>query len=312
MEKIEDSLKGVKRNVSLKNYTTFKIGGSARYFFTAETKDDLMAAVLAAEKLNLPFFILGAGSNLLVSDSGFDGLIIKIQTTKYKILNTKIIAGAGAKLGELLIVSLKNGLAGLEWAAGIPGTLGGAIFGNAGSFGQSIGGLIEKVEVFNTKTMKIESFKNKKFKFGYRRSIFKKNKNLIILSAEIQLKKDDKRNIKSRLEKFLELREESQPLNFPSAGSIFKNSRLGGRQAKGFFAGQLIEKCGLKGKRIGKAEISKKHANFIINLGGAKAGDVKKLITLAKRSIKNKFSVNLEEEIEFLGTKPRRLSKNKL
>lgn len=294
MIKIENLLEGVKENVSLKNYTTFKIGGSARYFFTAETKEDLVAAVLTAEKLNLPFFILGAGSNLLVSDRGFYGLIIKIQTAEYKILNTKIITGAGIKLAELLSVSAKSGLAGLEWAMGIPGTVGGAISGNTGAFGKSMENIIKEVEVFNIKTEGIEFFKNKKCEFGYRKSIFKKNKNLIILSAEIQLKKDDKRNIKSRLEKFLEHRRESQPLDFPSAGSIFKNP-------KGFFAAELIKKCNLKGKRIGGAEISEKHANFIVNLGNARAQDVIKLINLAKRSVKNKFGVNLKEEIQYLG-----------
>jgi len=282
------------KNISLKKYNTFKIGGRTKFFCVAKDKEDIVKAITLAGKQNLPFFILGAGSNLLISDKGFSGLIIKMQNTNYKLQNTKIFAGAGAKLAELLNVSVKNELAGLEWAIGIPGTVGGAIFGNAGAFGKSMKNIIGEVKVFNIKTGKIESFKNKKCEFGSRKSIFKKNRNLIILSAEIRLKKDDKKNIKSRLEKFLEHRRESQPLDFPSAGSVFMNPN-------NFSAGKLIENCGLKGKRIGSAEISKKHANFIVNLGEARAKDVIKLINLAKKSVKNKFHIILEEEIQYFG-----------
>ncbi|MFH1401761.1 MAG: UDP-N-acetylmuramate dehydrogenase [Parcubacteria group bacterium] len=294
MEKIEDLSKGVKKNVSLKNYTTFKIGGNARYFFTAETKKNLVAAISAVKKINLPFFILGAGSNLLVSDKGFPGIIIKIENCKLKIKNSRIIAEAGVKLPELLRVSVKNGLAGLEWAAGIPGTVGGAIFGNAGAFGRSMGDIIDEVEVLDVRTKKIIFLNNKNCGFGYRKSIFKKNKNLIILSAKMKFQEDDKKIIKNRLQKFLKYRKESQPLGFPSAGSVFTNPGK-------FFAGKLIEKCGLKGKKIGGAGISKKHANFIVNLDAAKAEDVKKLINFAKKSVKNKFGVNLHEEIQYVG-----------
>ena len=293
---MENLLKGIKKNVPLKKYTTFKIGGSARYFFTAETKEDLAAAVLTAEKLKMPFFILGAGSNILVSDGGFDGLIIKIQITKYKIINTKIVAETGVKLGELLSISAKNGLTGLEWTVGIPGTLGGAIFGNAGAFNRSMGNIVDKIEAFDIKTKRIVFLNNKNCKFSYRGSIFKKNKGLIILSAELRLKKADKKLIKEKIKNFLKHRRISQPCELPSAGSVFANPDK-------FFAGKLVEKCGLKGRRIGGAEISKKHANFIINLGEARAQDVIKLINLAKKSVKKKFKINLKEEINYLGFK---------
>jgi len=296
---IKKELPGVKENVLLKNHTTFKIGGKAKYFFVAKNKKDLIKAILVAKKYNLPFFVLGGGSNTLVSDRGFEGLVIKIQNSRLRQgfggqakLKT-IYAEAGTSLGQLVNVALKNSLTGMEWATGIPGTVGGAIYGNAGAFGESIGDVVKKVEVLDTKDLRFKIYDLKKCKFGYRDSIFKHKKNLIILSAKIQLKKGKKSEIKRKIKEFLDYRQETQPLNFPSAGSVFKNP-------PGFSAGELIEKCGLKGKKIGKAKISEKHANFIVNLGGAKAKDVKKLINLIKKKIKKKFGITLEEEIQYL------------
>jgi len=254
------------KNVSLKNYTTFKIGGRAKYFFIAKKKEDLIKAVATAKKLKLPFFVLGSGSNLLVSDQGFKGLVIKY--------------------GQPLSSYVSKGL---EWAIGIPGTVQGAVCGNAGAFKKSMKDVVEKVEVFDAKTGKIKFFKNKDCQFSYRNSIFKKNKNLIVLSVKIKPKKS---NIK-KIKQYLNYKKERQPLNCPSAGSIFKNP-------SGFSAGELGEKCGLKGKRIGQAKISEKHTNFIVNLGNARAKDVKKLINLIKKEVKKKFKINLEEEIQFL------------
>jgi len=291
---IKKLLPEIKENVSLANYTTFRIGGKAKYFFIAKNKEDIILTVKLAKKLKLPFFILGAGSKLLIADKGFKGLVIKTENTKYQILNTKIIAGAGTRLGELISGSVKSGLSGLEWASGIPGTVGGAIRGNAGAFKKSIKEIVKEVEVFDTKTEKTKILKNKDCNFYYRESIFKKNKNLIILSTLLQLKKRKKSEIKRKIKEYISYRKNMQPLNFPSAGSIFKNP-------KGFFAGQLIEECGLKGKKIGKVKISEKHSNFIINLGKGKARDVKKLINLVKKKVKNKFGIKLEEEIQYLG-----------
>jgi len=299
-------LLGVQKNISLKNYTTFRIGGSANYFFIAKTKKDIMEAIKMAKQLNLLFFVLGSGSNLLVSDEGFDGLVIKIKNQKLKNpclpagkknQKSKIIdAEAGVFLNQIVILALKNNLSGLEWAAGIPGTVGGAIYGNAGAFGKSIGDSIEEVEIFDTKDLEIKTFKNKDCKFGYRDSIFKNKKNLIILSVILQLKKGNEKVIQEKMKKYLEHRRETQPLNYPSAGSIFKNP-------KGLFTAEFIEKCGLKDKRIGDVKISEKHANFIINLGQGKANDVIKLIKLIKKRVKEKFDIVLQEEIQFLGFK---------
>jgi len=280
---IEKELSGIKKNISLSKYTTFKIGGKAKYFFAAKTKKDLIKAIVTAKKSKLLFFILGGGSNLLVSDRGFKGLVIKY--------------------GQPLSSYVSKGL---EWAAGIPGTIQGAVQGNAGAFGKSMKNVVKEVEVFDTKTGKIKIFKNKDCQFSYRNSIFKKNKNLIILSVKIKTRKS---NVK-RIRQYLEYKKKNHPWNYPSAGSVFKNpigfsaAELGEENNKFsssiLTAARMIEECGLKGKRAGKAEISEKHANFIVNLGGAKAKDVKKLINLAKKSVKKKFKINLEEEIQFL------------
>jgi len=295
---IENELPGIKKNVLLQNYTTFRIGGKAKYFFLAKNKKDLIRAILVAKKFKLPLFVLGGGSNLLVADEGFKGLIIKMQNAKFKMQNEnskcKIFCEAGTPLSLIVSKAVKKNLMGLEWAAGIPGAVGGAIYGNAGAFGRTMKDTVKSVEVFDTKTEKVKILKDKDCKFSYRDSIFKKNKNLIILSAIFQLKKGKKSEIKKKIKENLHYRKERQPLNFPSAGSVFKNPL-------GFSAGELIDKCGLKGKRVGNVKISEKHANFIVNLGKGKAEDVIKLIKLIKREVKKKFSVTLEEEIQYVG-----------
>jgi len=326
-------LPGVQKNILLKNYTTFKIGGKAKYFFVAKTKKDLILAITVAKKLKIPFFILGGGSNLLASDQGYKGLIIKFQIPKSKIQikskrsptgrqgggrvgvqNPKIYIEAGAMLGELVNATAKAGLSGLEWIAGIPGTVGGAIYGNAGAFQKSMKDIIEKVEVFDTEELRIKNYELSDCQFDYRNSIFKRNKNLIILSAKIKLKKGKKKEIQKKIKEYLNYKKEKQPLNYPSAGSVFKNftqyrnkiSGAGPKELKRFKkmgaipAAWLIDKCGLKGKKIGEAQISKIHANFIVNRNRAKAKDVKKLINLMKKKVKQKFGLVLKEEIEYL------------
>jgi len=298
--KIEDSIKGIQKNIPLAPYTTFKIGGPAKYFYVAKTEEDLIGVIKLAKKLKLPFFVLGGGSNLLVSDKGYEGLVINFQFSIFNFQKNKIVAGAGLPLGKLVNISMGKELTGLEWAAGIPGTVGGAIVGNAGAFGKSMGNIVKEVEALDFKTLKRKKLKNKDCKFGYRDSIFKRKRNLIILSAIFQLRKGNKNEIQKKMKEYLNCRKSKQPLNFPSAGSIFKNP-------SGFSAGELIEKCGLKGKKIGNVKISEKHANFFINLGNggnlpaARAKDVIKLIKLIKKKVKNKFKIDLEEEIQLLG-----------
>lgn len=332
------------RNILLSEYTTFRIGGPADYFYIAKSEDDLSGALNLAGQKKLPVFILGGGSNILVSDKGFKGLVIKIQMTKLKFQikskgqMSKIISGAGITLASLVQQSVKAGLTGLEWAVGIPGTLGGAIRGNAGAFGSDIADIIDKVRVLrHGQAMELTA---KDCQFGYRDSVFKKIKD-IILSAVLKFQKGDAGKSAQLITGYLQQRRQKQP-NKPSAGSVFKNvsichpertKRSKGSQEQtdlcgglsGFFgqclslsgakesqndipirdgkvpAAYLIEQCGLKGKQIGQAQISKKHANFIINLGRAKAVDVVGLINLAKQKVKEKFNLDLEEEIGYVG-----------
>ncbi|MFN3301483.1 MAG: UDP-N-acetylmuramate dehydrogenase [Patescibacteria group bacterium] len=314
---LKNELKNLKFNEPLKNWTTFKIGGPARYFFLAKNEKDLIRAISLVKKLKIKFFILGEGSNVLISDKGFDGMVIKIQNSNFRIQNSKIIADAGVKLSQLVKAATNASLTGLEWAVGIPGTLGGAIYGNAGLVDErkNISALIEEVKVLNIKNckLKIENFSKKDCQFAYRESIFKYRPNLIILSAVLKLKKDKKEKIKKEILEMIKKRKEKIPNGF-SAGCIFKNSKFKIQNSKlkkypqlkdfkkyGMIpSGWLIEKCGLKGKKIGGAKISEKHANFIINYKEAKAKDVLKLINLIKKKVFNKFGIKLEEEIRII------------
>lgn len=307
-------LKNIKKNVPLAPYTTFKIGGKAKYFYTAKNEKDLAQILAWAKENNLPVFILGGGSNVLVSDQGFDGLVIKISNQKFQIKNQKIFCGAGASLSDLVRLSIEKGFKGLEWAAGIPGTVGGAVRGNAGAFGSNIGQSVIEVKTYKHKN--IQTYKHKNCRFGYRESIFKKDRNLIIVSVVLKLKKSKKGEKKQQLAKISEIlksRKEKQP-SLPSAGSVFKNiivknigqkniERISTEAIKNGMlpAGWLIEEVELKGKKIGGAQISEKHANFIVNSGKAKSSEVMELISFAKTRVRDQFGIQLEEEIEYVG-----------
>lgn len=282
----------LEENVLLSQHTTFKIGGPARYFFIAKGTEDLVKAVKLARDKEIPFFILGGGSNLLVSDQGFNGLVIKTNNQELKLDKNIVIAEAGTLLAKLVKLSIDSSLTGLEWAIGIPGTVAGAVQGNAGAFGISISESIEKVEVLNGELEKVV-FARSDCCFDYRESVFKKSGD-IILSVELKLKKGNKEKSQEIIKEHLKQRLDKNPTGYPSAGCIFKNP-------KPLATGQLIDQCGLKGKRVGQAMISPKHANFIVNLGGAKAEDVIGLIKTIKESVKQKFEVDLREEIQYLG-----------
>ena len=314
MKKIENILPGIRKNISLKNYNTFKIGGPSKYFFVAKNKEDIIKTVQAAKKLRIPFFILGEGSNLLVSDKGFKGLVIRLQNRKYKVKSLILHAEAGISFPVLVRETTKLGLAGLEWAGGLPGTLGGAVIGNAGAFGGEIKDVISAVEILDRKG-NVRKLRRPQCNFSYRSSILSKN-NWIVLSAFMKLKKGNKKNIQSIAKDHIRYRKERHPLEYPNIGSIFKNCNLTKipKKIRANFShvvkidpfpvvptAYLISEAGLKRLRVGKAEVSNKHPNYIVNLGGAKAKDVIKLIHLVKEKIKNKFGVVLEEEIQFVG-----------
>ncbi|MBN1325849.1 UDP-N-acetylmuramate dehydrogenase [Candidatus Falkowbacteria bacterium] len=301
-----------KINEPLSKYTTFKIGGDAKYFFIAKSSDELIKAINEAKKKKLNYIILGGGSNILVSDSGFDGLVIINKNDGIKFQKEKVIAGSGTILMNLVHKSIEKGLTGLEWAVGIPGTLGGAVRGNAGAYRGQTSDNVSKVEVLrNDKKIILDK---KDCSFGYRQSIFQNNKDLI-LSVELKLKAGDRAESEKKIEKLLEDRKNKQPLEFPSAGSVFKNVLIDDNvnlnklrnlpreylEYKKIPAAWLIDTLDLKGKTIGGAQVSSKHANFIINLDKATANDVLQLISYIKMKVRDKYNIELMEEVEYIG-----------
>jgi len=319
-DNISQRLPGVKKGVLLKDYTTYKIGGPAKYFFVAKSKQDLISAAEAAKEFKLSVFILGGGSNLLISDKGFNGLVVKMDISDIRLEDSTAFVGAGANLMKLAYTAADNGLSGLEWSAGVPGTIGGAIYGNAQAFGTKICDAIKSVEAMDLKTLQINNFTKSQCNFSLKDSIFKKNRNLVIVSAVLEFKKvpegSPREEIRSKIREFLQYRKDKHPINFPSAGSVFVNPEilienkkllakfpeLEEYNKKGIIpSGYLIAKSGLCGKKAGNAQISEKHCNFIVNLGGAKAKDVLSLISLAKKKVKANFGISLEPEVQFVG-----------
>ncbi len=309
----------LKNNVALGPHTTFRIGGPADFFYEPRNTDDLCASLIYARDNNIPFFILGDGSNILISDQGFRGLVIKFKGNSILYENGILKFDASVDLSSLVDFAFKNSLSGLEWATGIPGTIGGAICGNAGAFGKTIENNSPRVKVFDVENNKTLFFDADKCEFSYRYSLFKINKNYIILSGEIILAKQDQKTIAEEMNKNLALRK-NNPLE-PSAGCVFRNAKLinlstdmvapiEAEYHDDFLrflkigtipAGWLIEKTGLKEQGIGGAKISEKHANFIINANHATANDTYKLIGLIKQKVKDKFNIELNEEIEYVG-----------
>ena len=307
----------LQENISLANHTTFRIGGPARYFLTVKNEAEILAAIKFARENNLDFFILGGGSNLLVSDKGFGGLAIKNQDSSFKIEGNKINSGAGVFLGKILSESIENNLTGLEWAIGIPGTIGGAIAGNAGAYGHSISESVKKVRVLRPADLTFKDLSLNDCGFVYRGSIFKQTQDIII-SVELELAAGDKASSQKSIKDILAQRQGKIP-PFPSAGSFFKNYRLQNKdyqveplikkfpdltrkiRSGKIGVGYLIEQCGLRGARAGGAMVAPEHANFIVNAGGATAADVLKLAELCQEKVREKFSIDLDIEKKLIG-----------
>lgn len=276
----------------LKNYTTFKIGGPAKFFIEPKDTHDLKLLLNSAKRYNLPLFVMGAGSNLLISDKGINGIVTRLNAPCFNKLSYKdnyLNAGSGVVLGRVVLFTQEHGLSGAEFLAGIPGTIGGALAMNAGIAKDklSLAGLVESVTVMdccgNTKILD-----KRNIKFGYRKSSLSK---YIILSALIKLRKENKRQISDKVRSCLEYRRLTQDLSKPSAGCIFRNPA-------GDSAGRLIDLCGLKGKSIQDACVSLKHANFILNLENATARDVLQLMELIKKEVRKKLNIDLKPEIK--------------
>ena len=314
-ENLKKELPGVKKNVLLKNHTTFQIGGPAEYFLSTTNEKEILHAIKIAKKLRLPVFVMGGGSNLLVSDQGIKGLVVKNQESKPMVLmkNNVIKAPAGIVLGKLVDFSINKSLEGLAWAGGLPGTFGGAIRGNAGAFGGEIKDPILEVRALDN-NLRLKNLSNIQCKFSYRSSIFKRE-NWVVLSASVKLKKGDKKKLLEISNSHINYRADKHPLEYPNAGSVFKNvdfKKVSPKFQKIFLdkvkqdpfpivpAAWFIIGVGLAGKKIGGAQISKKHSNYIVNLGGAKAKDVLALIELTKKKVKKVYNLDLEVEVQYL------------
>lgn len=282
-----------RQNEPMRAHTTFKIGGEADIFIIPASPAALIYAVKKCNELEIPYFILGNGSNLLVSDGGIEGAVISLSGINgISSDGEKITCGAGAMLSSVCLKALSLSLTGLEFAYGIPGTAGGALYMNAGAYGGQMADVIESAECL-TATGEIKTLKKENMQLGYRSSVFK-NGGLIIISLTFALKKGDKAEIKAEMDDLLNRRKQKQPLEYPSAGSTFK-------RPEGYFAGALIEKNGLKGLTVGGAQVSEKHAGFVINRGGATAADVKALIEKIQKKVFENDGVMLEPEVIFTG-----------
>jgi len=281
----------LKKNEPLSKHSTFRIGGPARFFVEAASIEDLKEALQFAKEKKLKLFFLGKGSNLLFSDIGFNGLVIKPAFSRIEVHGDRIVAEAGASLHKLINIAMNHSLTGLEGVCGIPGSVGGAVAMNAGVGKAAIGDKVIRVWGLGTKGPG-KTFSKKECKFGYRKSIFQKNK-YIISKVEFQLEKGDKQKIRETIKQMWAKRLEKQPYDLPSAGSVFKNP-------KNDFAGRLIEEAGFKGMRVGGAEVSKMHANFIVNHGRTKAKDVKSLIKKVQQGVYKTFKVKLVPEIKII------------
>jgi len=277
---------------SFKEITTFKIGGKIKFLVFVRNYKEIRFLLKFCHKNKQKYVVLGGGSNVLCSDNSFDGVVIlttKMNTIKNK--NNLIYAECGAKLGSVVIFAKNHNLSGLEWAIGIPGTVGGSAVMNAGAFDEELYNFVDFVVIFDGK--RVRKLKKDKIEYGYRTTIFQ-SKSYIILGVCFSLKVKSFLEISKNIDYYISLRRQKQNITFPNAGSIFK-------KANGISAGSLIDRCGLKGYRVGDAMISKYHAGFIINLGNATQKDVQKLIDFILISVYNMFSLKLELEIKQIG-----------
>lgn len=278
----------------MSQHTTFRIGGPADVFVMPENYEQIREVLRLCKEEKLPFFVLGNGSNLLVSDSGYRGVIIQMDRNMEEIRldGEEIHACAGALLSSVAVAARNASLTGFEFAGGIPGTIGGAAVMNAGAYGGELKDVLKEVTVM-TREGEILTIPTEKMEMGYRTSIIK-TAGYLVLEAVISLKKGDEEAIRATMKDLSERRTEKQPLDYPSAGSTFK-------RPEGYFAGKLIMDSGLRGYRVGGAQVSEKHCGFVINAGGATAEDVRSLMDHVIRVVREKYGVTLEPEVKFLG-----------
>lgn len=278
----------------MSRHTTFRIGGNADYFVKPGNADEVAAVIAVCREYSIPYFILGNGSNLLVSDDGYRGMIINIMDNMDSVtVDGRIItAQAGAMLVRVSVMARNNALTGLEFASGIPGTIGGAVYMNAGAYGGEMKNVVKTVRAID-EYGRIYELDSEKMDFSYRHSIVEEKK-LIVLEVTLELEHGSREAIDDRMKELAEARRSKQPLEYPSAGSTFK-------RPEGYFAGKLIMDAGLRGYSVGGAQVAEKHCGFVINKGGATASDVVELIRDVQHDVDDKFGVTLEPEVKMLG-----------
>lgn len=304
----------VKTDELMSKYSNFRIGGPAKWFVEIRSVEELIHALTIAKEADVSVFVFGGASNILVNDNGFDGLVIKMAMRKIHINGTKVRAEAGVLMTTLSRQTAENGLSGLEWAITLPGTLGGAVRGNAGCFGGETWDHISEVEVYSRGGIQIR--KKEDVEVKYRDSAFKRSDD-VILAATFNLEKGDVQELKSKMDEILEKRKSSQPTEAGSAGCMFKNYEMNDDEvevlkqkldlpdtmiaSKRISAGWIIEQLGLKGMKIGGAQISEKHGNFLINTGNATADHVTQLVAFVKTRARDEYGILLKEEVQYVG-----------
>ena len=286
----------IKINEPMSKHTSFKTGGPAEIYIIGKTLEQIQEVLKYSNQNNIQLYIIGNGSNLLVLDEGIKGIVLKIAVDNIETLESDmgvlVKAGAGVKIMALAQTLKKDGITGFEELAGIPGTMGGANYMNAGAYGKELKDIIVSTKAINKETGKIETLKNEEQELKYRNSIFK-NRKYIIIETMLNLQKGIPEEIERKMNDFLNQRKEKQPIEYPSGGSTFK-------RGEGFITAKLIDECGLKGYQIGGAQISEKHAGFIINKNNATSKDILDLIKYTKKKVFEKFGVQIEEEVEII------------
>lgn len=285
----------VLENVSLKNYNTFQIGGMASFIIFPKTVCDVQNLIYFLKEKNIKYFVLGNGSNVIFSDQLFDGVIVNLKKMDAIIYQgTQVICESGVMMPRLAMDVISHGLKGFEWAAGIPGTVGGCVYGNAEAYKESTFDFLLEVQVL-TPEGDLKILKKADLSYGYRTSFFKENPGYVLLSATFSLEYGDKEESMEKILCRKEKRMETQPLDYPSAGSVFRNPSSDNP------SGKIIESIGMKGYIIGGAEVSKKHANFIVNTGNATSNDVRNLVELVHQRVQKETNIDLVMEQEFVG-----------
>lgn len=286
----------IQYDIPMKKYTTFKIGGPADILIRIKTVDELKSILKLSEVSRIPITVIGNGSNILVKDEGIRGIVLKIEIKKFEILEDKsqkvlITVGSGNKLGEIAQKLCSKEISGFEFAAGIPGTIGGAIRMNAGAYGSEMKDIVKTI-TYMDRAGEIHKINNAEAKFEYRKSLFS-TQDHIITEVELELAKGKLEEIQNKMKEYAESRKDKQPIEFPSAGSTFK-------RGEDFITAQLIDECGLKGYTVGGAQVSEKHAGFVVNIGNATAKDVIELTEYVKKKVYEKFNKKIELEIEIV------------